>query len=63
MYLSTKASCVVLRGVRLREEPLTQYVKPGGVRTLIALHHGRKTKNKPFTNVSLELFSAGEIDT
>ena len=53
----------MLRGVRLREEPLTQYVKPGGVRTLIALHHGRKTKNKPFTNVSLELFSAGEIDT
>ena len=26
MYLSMKASRVVLRGVRLREEPLTQYV-------------------------------------
>ena len=26
MYLSMKASRVVLRGVRLREEPLTQYL-------------------------------------
>ena len=43
-YLSTKASRVVSRRVRLREEPMTQYVIPGGVRTLIALHHGLKTK-------------------